>query len=381
MKIAHIITGLNAGGAERALLDLLQAGLAESHDNFVISLQTSGSIGPAIRDLGIPAVALNLHGPRNLVSAVAKFSRIIADISPDVVHGIMYHGAIFAVLAKYVSGRDAALVWSIHHGLYDIASERPLTRGVIRLNRLVSSRPDAIVYCAQLAKAQHEGFGFESRRSTTIPNGIDLKRLAPDRALRNQVRQELGLANDTIVIGHVARLHPVKNHQGFLRCAVKLADKYPKVGFLLCGKGVSFENEILRAIVPSRLDEKFRLLGERDDVHRLMCAMDGFCLSSRDGEASPVVLGEAMAHEVPCVTTDVGDSALIVGDSGFVVSPTDESALLSALESLVTMSDEQRHARGHAAREKIAAEYDIRRTVSAYSAVFERVAIPERSTL
>lgn len=373
MKIAHIITGLNTGGAERALLDLLRAGLAELHDNFVISLQTAGTMGPAVRELGVPVIAIGLHGPRNLMSAAARLREAIADIEPDVVHGIMYHGNVFSMLARHAVGGKAALAWSIHHGLYDIRKERVLTRQVIRLNRLMSSRPQAIIYCGELAKTQHEDFGFDRRRSMVIPNGIDLENLRPNQAFRLQVRQELGIADDAILIGHVARLHPVKNHEGFLRCAAKLADRHPKVSFLLCGKGVSFESEVLRAVIPNRLDERFRLLGERDDVHRLMCAMDGFCLSSRGGEASPIVLGEAMAHELPCVTTDVGDSALIVGDSGFVVGPADESKLLSALESLITMSNEQRLVLGRAARERIAAKYDIRKAVIDYSRVFERL--------
>ena len=265
------------------------------------------------------------------------------------------------------------MAWSIHHGLYDINNERPLTRQIIRLNRLMSSRPQSIIYCGHLTKTQHEDFGFNSRKSVLIPNGIDLEKLSPDPALRTKVRQELGFAEDMTIIGHVARLHPVKNHEGFLRCAVKLAEQFPNVGFLLCGRGVSLESPILRAGIPGNLEQRFRLLGDRGDVHALMCAMDGFCLSSEAGEASPIVLGEAMAHEVPCVTTDVGDSALIVGDSGFVVSPTAENEMYSALATLITMSAEQRQRLGRAAREKIAAEYDIRGTVSTYTELFERL--------
>lgn len=372
MKIIHIITGLSTGGAERALYNLLNGGLAEHFDNHIISLSDEGTMGPQIKALRVPVTTLDMRGGRPSLSVLRKLRRVVREFRPDLIQGWMYHGSLAATLARtMVTGRPI-LAWNIHHSLYDINYEKPMTRQVIRANRFFSSGPDALLYVSQLARKLHEDFGFALPNGLVIPNGIDVQRFSFSSASRQCVRTEIGIPTEAHVIGHVARLHPMKDHPIFLRAAADLALRYPETHFLLSGRDVSLENTTLEQLVPMQVRDRFHLLGERSDVSDLMSAMDIFCQSSWS-EAFPIVLGEAMATGVPCVATDVGDSATIIGDTGVVVPPRDEKALAAGIESLLTMPLEERRSLGASARARIEANYTLGAIVEQYAALYEKL--------
>ncbi len=371
--IIHVITGLATGGAERALYNLLNGGLVSRFDNHVVSLIDEGTMGPQIRDLGVPVITLGMRNGRPSFSGVAKLRRVVRKYKPDVIQGWMYHGNLAASIARRFSPAKPALAWNVRQSLYDLAREKTMTRAVIRANRIFSSGPDVLLYNSQLSREQHEAFGFASGHGKVIPNGIDMQRFTFSSESLQSVRSELGIPAHVLVVGHVARLHLMKDHPVFLRAAVDLALRYKQVYFLLSGLGVSLDNKVLAQLIPDQVRDRFHLLGERSDVPELMSAMDVFCLSSAWGEGFPNVLGEAMATGVPCVLTDVGDSAIVIGDTGVVVPPQDENALAAGIESLLTMPLEERRTLGASARVRIDANYTLGAVVEQYVALYEKL--------
>lgn len=366
MRILHVITSLSMGGAERSLFNLL-AGLGANADHEVVSLLDDGAYGDKVRELGIPVQALGLRRGLPGPSAVARIRALVRRSNPDLIQGWMYHGN----LASYLAGRLAPgvpeVVWNVRHSLYGLKKERPMTRHVIRVNRLLSQRVTAIVYNSHLSRQQHEAFGFAGTHGKVIPNGINVNqfRPVPDRAART--REELGIAVGTPLIAHVARFHPMKNHAGFLRAAVYVVERMPDVHMLLVGRDVTFDNSVLSSLVPDSLRSRFHLMGERVDVQDLMQVATVFCQSSLWGEAFPNVLGEAMACQVPCVATDVGDSAAIVGDTGIVVTPGNSNALADALVEMLAKSDAERLTLGQAARRRVEDYYALPKIVEQYA--------------
>jgi glycosyltransferase involved in cell wall biosynthesis len=371
LKIIHIITGLSTGGAERALYNLLPGGLINWFDNHVVSLSDEGTMGQQIRTLGVSVTTLNMCGGQPSLSSLTKLRRVIRELKPGIIQGWMYHGNLAATLARTLAPGRPVLVWNIRHSLYDLAHEKRMTQKVIRANRLFSSAPDALLYNSRLSREQHEDFGFVSRNGQLIPNGIDVQRFCFSGEVRKRVRSELGIPAEVQVVGHVARLHPMKDHPAFLRAAAALAIRYPETHFLLSGRDVSSENKTLEQLVPAQVRDRFHLLGERGDVSELMSAMDILCLSSAWGEGFPNVIGEAMATGVPCVATDVGDSKLVIGDTGVVVPPQNENALAAGVESLLMMPLEDRRALGASARARIEANYTLGAIVEQYAALYE----------
>ena len=168
---------------------------------------------------------------------------------------------------------------------------------------------------------------------------------------RSAVRQELGLPVDATLIGFIARFHPQKDHRTFLQAATILSEQVPDSQFVLVGRGVTVDNEELRGLIAAHGPRHgVHLLGERADIPRLTAALDIATCSSAFGESFPSVVGEAMACGVPCVVTDVGDAARIVGDTGRVVLPKDAAALAAAWSELIELGPDGRRELGLRAR-------------------------------
>ncbi len=372
MRVLHIITSLSTGGAERSLFNLLSGGLGQAGETAVLSLTDEGTYGEHISGLGIRVYTLNMRRGLPSISALIRLRRVVCDFRPDLIQGWMYHGNLLALLAGKLTVGHPAIAWNVRHSLHSIEKEKRLTRLVIRANSWLSSKADKILYNSRISQVQHEAFGFAADRGMMIPNGFNLDELEADPDKRKMMRCAFGIDDNEMVVGHVARFHPLKNHAGFLQAAVLLLQTHPDVSFLLVGRDVDLDNPALSGIVPANLIYRFRFLGERGDVHDVMQALDIFCLSSTS-EAFPNVLAEAMSLGKPCVATDVGDCRDILGNSGVAVPPGETRALAEALVWLLEQSPEKVVELGVHARERIQNNYQITEIVRRYSELYKQL--------
>jgi glycosyltransferase involved in cell wall biosynthesis len=374
MRVMHIITGpLGVGGAEVMLHRLLEASDREEMSHEVVSLTELGVVADRIRELGIETRALRMNRNRFRIPDPVKVLRLAALIRaahPDVVQTWLYHADLLGGLAAKLAG-GARIFWGIHNNSLDAAHVRRTTSWTAAVcARLSHWLPDAIVSVSQAARELHIGAGYDASKFVFIPNGFDVTRFRPDPAARREVRDELGLARDAIVIGLMARVDPQKDHPNFLHAAALLAPRAPGVRFVLCGEGVTPENEeLVGALRAHGLLGRALLLGLRSDVPRVLNALD-VCTLSSASEAFPMAIGEAMACGVPCAVTDVGDCAYLVGDTGRVAPPRDPEALAAAWESLVLLEPEGRRRLGLAARARIVAHFSLPRIAEAYAALY-----------
>ena len=371
MKIIHIITGLSIGGAEIMLYKLLSITDKRKFTPIVIALVAgSDEMKDRIEALDIPVYSLGIK--RSSLFSLFRFLKLIRlmrEHKPDIIQGWMYHGNLAATLVSIFTTGHPAIVWNILHSLYDLCYEKRSTRWVIQLNRLFSRIPKAIIFNSNLSRKQHEAFGFNSRRSQMISNGIEIQKFVLSSERIQNIRSSLNISFSALIVGHVARFHPMKDHKGFLQTAVQVLQHFPEVHFILAGRDITKKNTILQEIIPDEIEHQFHLLGERNDIPDLMGIMDIYCQSSWS-EAWPTVLGEAMAAGVPCVATDVGDSKEIIGETGIVVSPRDVDALTAGIEKLIMMTPEQRQTLGEAARARIKENYDLDKIIDQYASLY-----------
>jgi glycosyltransferase involved in cell wall biosynthesis len=235
--------------------------------------------------------------------------------------------------------------------------------------------PHRIVFCSEESRRNHISSGYCSEKMQVIPNGIDLTKWTRDLKSRHDIRLSFGFPEGTVVIGHLARFHPQKDHGGFIQAALAALRDKPELRFVLAGHAVDWKNTSLASVIHgSGQAEAFRLLGPRDDIRVLMNGFDFLCLSSSYGEAFPNVLLEAMACSVPCVTTDVGDSAYIVGDSGLVVPAGDPERLSAALVEAGIMGNDCKARLGEIGRQRASELFDIRAIVRAYEDLYTSLA-------
>ena len=349
-RILHVITGLNVGGAETMLYKLLSAG-STTYAHSVVSLAPPGPMGDRIAGLGVPVHSLHLRpaAPNPVrVWAVRSLARRLA---PDLIVGWMYHGNLMASLAGWGLGNTRVL-WSIRSSIYDFAYMSWRTAAVVKLGARLSAHPAGIIYVSRVSRGQHEERGYHSAKAVVIPNGIDCKEFVPNERERAKVRAELGLAEDSIVVGLVARRHPVKNQPGFLQTAALVARECPAARFLLVGPGVAEDSGLQALIQKLGLQQRVRLIGNRDDMPRITSALDIACSASLS-EAFPNTIGEAMACGVPCAVTNVGDSAFLVGETGVSVPPGNPQDLARAVQQLIAAGPAGRRQLGARARRRI----------------------------
>jgi glycosyltransferase involved in cell wall biosynthesis len=255
----------------------------------------------------------------------------------------------------------------------DLRREKPGTRLVIRLGGLLAGTVPAVVAPTRAAAAVHaEALGYRRARWEWIPNGFDPAVFAPNAQARRRVREELGVAPETVLVGMIGRYHPVKDHRNFLEAAARIADD--RVRFVLAGRGVDAANPELSALI-GRLGLRGRvyLLGERQDLPALLPALD-LAVSSSVSECFPLSIGEAMACGVPCVVTQAGDAPFLVGRAGLAAPPGDARALAAACRQLIEAGPERRRALGLLARDRILTHFSLPAVAQQYERLYRRLA-------
>ena len=370
MRICHVITGLGSGGAEIALCRLLEALRPPKFDHVVVSLGSESALSERVAESAV-VHHLRIRPSRAGPGDVLRLRRIFRSESADIAHAWMYHAHLMTSLALW--GQCVPHMWSVHHSLSDLATDKRMTRVVIRLNAMFSTQPDCVLYASQLSASQHEDYGFCKARTVVIPNGYDTNVLRPDPEARARVRRELDVPDDCIVIGMVARVHPTKDHANFLYAAQQFRNSHPGSVFVLVGDGATADNTELASLIDTlQLQGHVRLLGRRTDIPEINAAFDIATLASR-GEAFPNAVAEAMACGVPCVATDVGDVPIIVADTGVVVPPRDPAALSEGWSAIAAMTPRDRRSLGARARHRIVSNYTgslrARRYAELYSSI------------
>lgn len=372
MKIVHVINGLEIGGAERMLVRLAASIKTSRPDStqLVVSLSGPGALGPDLQARGIELVSINAHSISGIPYAVWQLVKLFRAERPDIIQSWLYRSDLVAGLATRIS-RTAKIAWGIRCTNVPNGSSASL-KLLIRLNAWLSSiLPHKIVCCAYSAQQFHQSIGYDQSRMTVIPNGFDFELFRPSPEDRRAVRDTLDITNDDILVGIVGRYDELKDFPNFIAAALSANAENPRLKFVMIGKGLDADNpEICAPIQSSGLEQNFRLLGARDDVATLMPAMDIFCLSSCS-EGFPNVVVEAMGAAVPCVVTDVGDAAAIIGDIGKVVPPRDPHLLAGAILELARLAPDELRQLGVQARERATRNYSLQAITTQYMELYE----------
>lgn len=370
MRILHVTTSLSDGGAEGVLYRLCTA--STQHRHIVVSLRDAGKYGLRLSQAGVVVHTLGMPGGRLRWRSLFKLWRLLRFERPDLVQTWMYHADLVGGVMARLSG-VRALCWGIRNSDLQPGENKGTTILVARLCAWLSSWiPRRIVCCAERAATAHQAFGYDISRCVVIPNGYDVShfRHVPETGLR--LRERLSVSTDQLLIGLVARFDPQKDHANLLEALARVRAVGWQFEVVLVGTGMTQENALLtERIARVGLADSIHLLGRQDDIPAIMNALDLHVLSSL-GEAFPNVLAEAMACGTPCVTTDVGDAALIVGDTGWVAPPGDPDALARAiLEALSERHNAGRWAaRQAAARTRIQEHFSLERMVKAYESLW-----------
>lgn len=370
-KITHIITGLNNGGAEAVLFRLCVNDLDNQH--IVISLMDLGKYGPLLLDKGIDVHCLNMPQGKVTLKGLIKLYKLLKKLKPDVVQTWMYHADLIGgVVARLVGIKN--IYWNIRHSTLEKGLSSKSTIYVAKCCAIFSHFiPKSIICCASNAVLVHAELGYSKKKMNVIGNGYELDQLFINEELGNAVKEEFSLFNVPVILGMVGRYDPQKDHLNLLNSLSILKKKGVNFKCLLVGKDLNNRNSVLNSQINELcLTDSIVLLDQRSDIPSVMNALDIHILSSSFGEAFPNVLAEAMACGTPCVTTDVGDAALIVGGTGWVVPPRKSEELAASIQLAINEGFDTVawQTQKLEARQRVVEKFSIENMIDSYKAVW-----------
>lgn len=361
IKIIHLITTLDIGGAERALEKNISMTNFEKFTPLVISLSSQGRIGKSIKEKGVQVISLNLNpifpNPKRIWTLLST----LKSFRPHILHCWMYHSCFIASILKPLFPKSS-IIWDIHNTNLDWSLNHKKTVILTKLMALLSSfSPQSIVYHSYLSKKEHERIYFNHKKSTYIPNGFDLNY---HKLLKKEKHKSI------YHIGFISRFHPLKDIDNFLNAVSLIANEGYQFKFICCGQGLSKDNpEWVHKLKSKNLENYILSYGIVDDLMHIYASLDILTLSSI-GEAFPNVIGEAMSCGIPCVSTDSGDTKHIIGETGIIVPIQNPRELANAWIETFNWNHSTKEIKSQNARKRIESQYSIHKTIQQYEELY-----------
>jgi glycosyltransferase involved in cell wall biosynthesis len=335
LKILFLIRSLNVGGAERQLVSLANGLRQRGHEVTVAVFYANGLLERELVEAGVSTIALQKASRWDVLQFLMRLVGAVRSAKPQVMYGFLGTPNILTICLKLFFPK-IRMIWGVRASDVDLAQYDWLARLSYWIERRLSKFADLIICNSHAGLEYAARNGFPKQKMRVIPNGIDIERFKPDVDARTKVRLQWGVANNEILIGLAARLDPMKDHPTFLQAAAMLAKDRSDVRFVCIGDGVeTYKNDLYRLATESGLDGRLIWAGIRSDMPAIYSALD-IAVSSSCSEGFSNAIAEAMACGVPCVVTDVGDSAMIVGDCGVVIPSGSPAALYKGIEELMT---------------------------------------------
>ena len=371
MKIVHIINGLGDGGAEKTLFKICKHDIDNEH--IIISLKYRGKYFLLLKNLGFQVLCLNAN-----FFSIHKFFyllKLLQILKPDIVQTWLVHSDLIGGIAARLVGIKN-IIWNIRYSNFEIGKAKLTTILIIKLlSNLSFLIPKSIVIVSKKAKKIYEIKGYDSKKLKFIPNGYNLLILKINIIKKIKFKKELNIKKNIPLIGNVARYDPKKDHSNLLNALSILQSK--KIIFCCIFVGTNINKTNLRLVCEIKrlkLSKCVKLLDKKDNVLEVMNGLDLYVQSSSYGEGFPNVVAESMACGTPCVVTDVGDAAYIVGKTGFVVPPNNSIKLAQAMEKAINeLSTKKWNSRIHKARMRIKEKFDVTKMIKSYNKLWYNI--------
>lgn len=358
-KLLFLARSLDFGGAERQLMTLARSLHQSGHDVRIAVFYGRGGLDAQTRSTGIPVMDLKKGGRWDLLPFLWRLIRFLRVARPAIIHGYLTVPNLLAVMLKpFVPGMR--VVMGIRASNMELERYDWLSRLTARLEKIASRAADLLIVNSRAGRDYLLAQGFNPEKLRVVPNGIETRNFHPDPAARRGQRAGWGIKPDEHLIGLVGRWDPMKDHPNFLHAAALVIADHPTSRFICMGGGnIDYRHQLENLAESLGLGQKIKWMKPQVDLNPVYAALDILVSASRFGEGFSNVIGEAMAAGVPCVVTDVGDSAWIIGDTGRAVQPGNPDALAAAIADLLNLPPANLAAMGKRARIRIENHFSV----------------------
>lgn len=370
IRLVCIIDHLNAGGAQRQLIELVRHLPRERFAATVISLSTNQvELVDALRREGIPVVTIAQSGKWSW-SCVSQLLQHLRAARPDIVYTWLFTADLYGRFAARLAGVPVVI-----SAVRSVEPDKP--SHYVAVDRWLARMTDAFTVNAHaIGEVLIRRERIPPSKIHFVPNGVDLEAFDPSR-VNGAVRRRLEIGPEAPVIGTVGRLAPVKDHETFVRAAARVTREIPDARFLIVGRG-PLREELMQLARRLGIESRVRFLEQESEMPEVFAALDLAVVSSRYEGCSNAIL-EAMAMAKPVIATAVGGNPELVipDETGLLVPPQDPDRLGEAMLALV--HDRARAERmGQSGRRAITARFSVQRMVDETSALFETLLAARR---
>lgn len=354
--IGLLVRSLQRGGAERQVVELAkQLHTQGSTPVCVIVFYSGGAFESELQESGVRVIPLGKSGRWDVLGFGRRLAQVVHAEKISTLYSFTPVPNVFAALLRLVNPQ-LRVVWGVRAGYMDLAQYDFISRIFYDIEGYLSFAPQVIICNSQAGQKLLLQKKYPPQKLQVISNGFDTKYFAPNAALRQLTRQGWLLPDELKVIGLVGRLDPMKDHTGFVQAAAQVVAQYPTARFVCVGGGSEVYLKKLRALAKELgLENSLWWVAEAANMPAIYNGLDILCSASY-GEGFSNVIGEAMACGVPCVVTNVGDSAYIVGETGIVVPPQNVAALA---QGLLQMLRKDLPPKGVQARQRIEQNFSL----------------------
>ena len=371
MKIVHIITSLDDGGAEHTLYKICK--YDKSSEHIVISLKGAGKYFYLLNKICVKVYCLNLKF--YAIYRFLYFIKLLRSLEPDVVQTWLVHADLIGGLAARFAGIEN-VVWNIRYSNFNIRKAKLET--ILLVNLLVKLSyfvPKLIIINSKKAKKFYEAKGYNKKKLVLIQNGYDLSILKPNKFQEIFFKKKFKIEKTIPVIGNVARYDPKKDHSNLLKALSLIKSKNINFLCVLVGARIDSSNvNLISEIKKFQLSAHVKLLGQNSNISEVMNGLDIYIQSSSYGEGFPNVVAESMACGTPCIVTDVGDASDIVGKTGWTVPPNKSIKLAKTISiALNEIRDKKWSKRCSQARSRIKKKFYLEKMIKSYSETWNKI--------
>lgn len=372
IRIGFVLHSMGVAGAEVLVAEILERG-GDALAPTILCLDEVGELGHRLRSRGVDVLALGRRPGLDLHLAGA-LARTARERDLELLHAHQYTPFFYSAIARMRRRAEFKLILTEHGRHYpDRVSRRRRWANRWLLDRLA----DAITGCSDFSRrGLAEVDGFAAERIELIPNGVDIARYSTGE--RSELRRELRLDAERTLVACVARFHPVKDHETLLRAFARVTAERDDVDLLLAGDG-PLRGRLQELATDLGISARVFFLGIRDDVPKLLRAIDIFCMTSLSEAASLTIL-EAMAAGAALVVTAVGGNPELVRDGrdGLLVARGDTAGAADAILRLAA-DPEERSRLGASAQRRVDSGFRLDQTVDSYLELYRRLTRNEGS--
>jgi glycosyltransferase involved in cell wall biosynthesis len=360
VKVTLLAWSREWGGAERQLVNLACGLRRRGHDVLVVVFFPNRYVESALRETDTPYRVVGVRGRWDAYRYLVHFLAAVLNRDHEVVYAFLQVPNLLTVPVKLLH-RETRVVWGIRTSDFRTRSNT-LSGLATWLESRLSLVADLVVANSFHGRDDAIALGFDRTAITVIHNGIDTEAFRPDPDAGAKIRSEWGIAAGERIVGLVGRFETKKDHGTFLRAAAIAALEHADLRFVCVGDRPAAARRGLEAQARMLgLADRIIWAGFRQDMPAVYGALDVATLTSSFGEGFPNVVAEAMACGLPCVVTNVGDAALILGDLGWVVPPRSPSALAKAWSA--ALAQERRPEIRRRRRRRIEENYSLERMI------------------